>query len=122
MILEHWFSLPRRLLAILKGESLLNDALALVLYETAVHVTQIKAYVWGSVSIKFCVAASGGIVIGLAVGWLMFRIRRLASDRLVGSYRWFADRLRRLPAGQRTARIRSLIGCRSWSLSQLERT
>jgi CPA1 family monovalent cation:H+ antiporter len=83
-ILER-FSLPRRLLAVLRGESLLNDALALVLYETAIHVTQVKAYVWGSVSIRFCLAASGGIAIGLAVGWLMIRLRRLASDSLVGN-------------------------------------
>jgi monovalent cation/hydrogen antiporter len=83
-ILER-FRLPRRLLAVLRGESLLNDALALVLYETAVHVTQIRAYVWGSVSTKFFVAAFGGIAIGLVVGWLMFRLRRLASDPLVGN-------------------------------------
>src|SRR5262249_46842162 len=59
-ILER-FNLPRDLLAVLRGESLLNDALALVLYETAVHVTQIRTYVWGSVSLGFCLAAAGGI-------------------------------------------------------------
>jgi len=83
-ILER-FSLPRRLLAVLRGESLLNDATALVLYETAVHVTQIKAYVWGSISIGFCLAAGGGVAIGLAIGWLMLRVRRLAPDPLVGN-------------------------------------
>jgi Na+/H+ antiporter len=81
-ILER-FSLPRRLLAVLSGESLLNDASALVLYETAVHVTQTKNYVWGSVSIRFCLAVSGGVAIGLAIGWLMLRLQRLASDPLV---------------------------------------
>jgi monovalent cation/hydrogen antiporter len=64
---------------------LLNDALALVLYETAVHVTQIRTYVWGSVSLGFCLAAAGGIAISLAIGWLMLRLRRLASDPLVGN-------------------------------------
>lgn len=83
-ILER-FSLPRRLLAVLRGESLLNDATALVLYETAVHVTQIRSYVWGSVSIGFCLAAGGGVAIGLIIGWLMLRVRRLASDPLVGN-------------------------------------
>jgi CPA1 family monovalent cation:H+ antiporter len=83
-ILER-FNLPKDLLAVLRGESLLNDALALVLYETAVHVTQVKTYVWGSVSLGFCVAAAGGIGIGLAIGWLMLRLRRLASDPLVGN-------------------------------------
>jgi len=83
-ILER-FNLPRDLIAVLRGESLLNDALALVLYETAVHVTQSRTYVWGAVSLGFCLAAAGGIVIGLAIGWLMLRLRRLTSDPLVGN-------------------------------------
>jgi monovalent cation/hydrogen antiporter len=83
-ILER-FDLPRRLTSVLRGESLLNDALALVLYETAVHVTQTKTFVLGSVSIGFALAAAGGIAIGLAVGWAMLRIQRLTSDPLVRS-------------------------------------
>jgi Na+/H+ antiporter len=83
-ILER-FSLPRNLLAAVHGESLLNDASALVLYETAVHVTQTRTYVWGSVSIGFCVAAGGGVAIGLAIGWLMLALQRLTSDSLVRS-------------------------------------
>jgi Na+/H+ antiporter len=83
-ILER-FNLPRRLMSVLRGESLLNDALALVLYETAVHVTQTRTYVLGSVSIGFVLAAAGGVAIGLAVGWAMLRIQRLTSDPLVRS-------------------------------------
>jgi Na+/H+ antiporter len=83
-ILER-FKLPRRLMAVLRGESLLNDASALVLYEVAVRVAQTKTYVWGSVSIGFCLAAGGGVAIGLAVGWLMLRLQRLTSDPLVSS-------------------------------------
>ena len=79
------FGLPPRVLAVLRGESLLNDASALVFYETAVHVTQTRTYVWGSVSIGFCLAAGGGIAIGLAIGWLMLRLQRLSSDSLVRS-------------------------------------
>jgi Na+/H+ antiporter len=81
-ILER-FNLPRDLVAVLRGESLLNDALALVFYETAVHVAQIRTYVWGSVALKFCLAAAGGIAVGLAIGCLMIRVRRFASDPLV---------------------------------------
>jgi Na+/H+ antiporter len=83
-ILER-FNLPRNLLAVLRGESLLNDALALVLYESAVHVTQTKIYVWGSIGGRFLLAASGGILIGLAIGWVMLRIRRSTSDPLTGN-------------------------------------
>lgn len=77
------FNLPRDLMAVLRGESLLNDALALVLYGTAVRVAQVKTYVWGSVLLRFCLAAAGGIAVGLAIGWLMVRVRQLASDPLV---------------------------------------
>ena len=83
-ILER-FNLPRRLMSVLRGESLLNDALALVLYETAVRVTQTRMYVLGSVSTGFVLAAAGGVAIGLAVGWAMLRIQRLTSDPLVRS-------------------------------------
>jgi monovalent cation/hydrogen antiporter len=83
-ILER-FSLPRRLMAVLRGESLLNDASALVLYETAIHVSQTRTYVWGSISGGFCLAAGGGVLIGLSVGWLMLRLQRLTSDPLVCS-------------------------------------
>jgi monovalent cation/hydrogen antiporter len=83
-ILER-FNLPRRLVSVLRGESLLNDALALVLYETAVHVTQTKMFVFGSISIGFSLAAAGGVAIGLGVGWAMLRIQRLTSDPLVRS-------------------------------------
>jgi CPA1 family monovalent cation:H+ antiporter len=83
-ILER-FNLPRHLLAVLRGESLLNDALALVLYETAVRVAETRTYVWGSVSLGFCMAAAGGIVVGLVIGWLMHRLQRRASDPLAGN-------------------------------------
>jgi Na+/H+ antiporter len=79
------FHLPRNLLAIVRGESLLNDASALVLYATAIHVSQVQSYVWGSVLTKFCVAAGGGIAVGLVIGWLMFRLSRLSSDLLVAN-------------------------------------
>jgi monovalent cation/hydrogen antiporter len=83
-ILER-FGLPRRLLAVVHGESLLNDASALVLYETALQVTHTGKYVWGSVSMGFGLAAGGGVAVGLAIGWLMLRLQRLASDSLVRS-------------------------------------
>jgi CPA1 family monovalent cation:H+ antiporter len=80
-ILER-FNIPRQLLAVLRGESLLNDALALVMYETAVRVAQTRTFVRGSVSLGFCLAAAGGIAVGLVIGWLMHRLQRRVSDPL----------------------------------------
>jgi monovalent cation/hydrogen antiporter len=79
------FRIPRRLLAILRGESLVNDASALVLFETAVHTTQRKAYIWGSILGQFAWALAGGITVGLIVGWLIVEIRRHTREPLLAN-------------------------------------
>jgi CPA1 family monovalent cation:H+ antiporter len=70
--------LPRRMLTILGGESLLNDGTALTLYQVAV-----AAVVTGTISVAtglglFVVTAAGGIVVGLLIGkaaiWLLCRL------------------------------------------------
>lgn len=83
-ILER-FPIPRRLNAILRGESLVNDASALVLFETAIHTTQLKTYVWGSVVSHFCLAVAGGVIIGWLIGWLAVQLRRHTADPLLAN-------------------------------------
>jgi monovalent cation/hydrogen antiporter len=83
-ILER-FPIPRRLNAILRGESLVNDASALVLFETAIHTTQLKTYVWGYVLRHFCLAVAGGAIIGWLVGWLAVQLRRHTADPLLAN-------------------------------------
>ena len=70
------FSVPRKLIAIVEGESLVNDGSGLVLYRVAV-----AAVVAGSFSVAhagwlFVAAAAGGIGLGLGVGWLVRQVRR----------------------------------------------
>jgi monovalent cation/hydrogen antiporter len=77
------FRIPRRLVAILRGESLVNDASALVLFETAIHTTQRKAYIWGSILGQFSWALIVGIAIGFVVGWLIVEIRRHTREPLL---------------------------------------
>ena len=67
---------PRKLVAIVEGESLVNDGTGLVLYRVAV-----TAVVAGSFSLLhagglFVVTAAGGIAVGLAVGWVIRQVRR----------------------------------------------
>jgi monovalent cation/hydrogen antiporter len=81
-ILER-FPIPHRLSAVLRGESLVNDASALVLFEAAIHSTQLKQYVWGSVASQFCLAVAGGVTIGAATGWLAVQLRRHTTDPLL---------------------------------------
>jgi monovalent cation/hydrogen antiporter len=71
---------PRRLVNLIEGESLVNDATALVAYRVAV-----SAAVGGSFSIldaglELVGAAVGGIAIGLAVGYVVAEIRGRLDD------------------------------------------
>jgi CPA1 family monovalent cation:H+ antiporter len=73
--------LPRRVMTILAGESLLNDATALTALRVAI------AAVGGGVTLLeagglFVVAAAGGAVIGFAIGWVLNRVRRLLEPVL----------------------------------------
>ncbi|MDR0285422.1 MAG: sodium:proton antiporter [Propionibacteriaceae bacterium] len=70
---------PSRVGIILDGESLLNDATALVLLRTAVAATAATVSVWG-VALAFVWAALGAVGIGMAVGWAGVRLRRLVHD------------------------------------------
>jgi Na+/H+ antiporter len=65
---------PRRLVTILEGESLVNDASALVAYRFAVAAVVTGTYATAGAAGSFVVIALGGIAIGLAAGWLLNRI------------------------------------------------
>jgi monovalent cation/hydrogen antiporter len=71
---------PRRLLVILEGEGLANDATALVLYRFAVVAVSAGVFSFGHALSTFAVIAVGEIVWGLAVGWLMLRLRRWLNE------------------------------------------
>jgi monovalent cation/hydrogen antiporter len=71
---------PRQVVNFVEGESLVNDASALVAYRVAV-----AAAVGGSFSLldaagEFVLAAVGGAAVGLAVGWVSVQIRRRLED------------------------------------------
>jgi Na+/H+ antiporter len=73
---------PRRVVIILEGESLVNDASALVLYRTAVAVTLTGVFSWGESIVRFFVDAGIGTLIGLAVGWLIVRAAMQTKDAM----------------------------------------
>ncbi|MGH2499530.1 MAG: Na+/H+ antiporter, partial [Candidatus Limnocylindria bacterium] len=60
--------LPRRLIAILEGESLVNDATALVAYRAALAAAAAGSFSLGEAAVAFVVVVAGGIAVGLAVG------------------------------------------------------
>ena len=76
---------PRRVVAILEGESLVNDASALVLYRTAVAAAVTGSFSWGESVVRFFIDAGVGTLIGLLVSWLIIRAIRSTKDTLAES-------------------------------------
>lgn len=74
--------LPRRVVTVLEGESLLNDATALVALRTAVVALGGVVSV-AHITVEFLWAAAGGAAIGLAVALVLALIRRKIKDPLI---------------------------------------
>jgi monovalent cation/hydrogen antiporter len=74
---------PRRLITLLEGESLVNDATALVAYRVAVAAAVSGSFVVWQAGLRFVVGAAGGVAVGLAVGWLVAELRRRLDDPVV---------------------------------------
>ena len=71
---------PHRILTILEGESLLNDATALMIYRLAVGAAVTQSFSIGDVAPAFAFAVIGSIVIGPALAWLFLRLTRNVED------------------------------------------
>jgi CPA1 family monovalent cation:H+ antiporter len=67
---------PRRLATLIEGESLINDATALVAYRFAVTAVLTGSFSLWHASWRFVVDVAGGVAIGLAVGFVLRQIRR----------------------------------------------
>ncbi len=73
---------PRRVIVLLEGESLVNDASALVLYRTAVAAAVTGFFSLGESIVRFFIDAGIGTVIGIFVGWLIIQAARRTRDTL----------------------------------------
>jgi CPA1 family monovalent cation:H+ antiporter len=73
---------PRRVVTILEGESLVNDATALVLYRFAIAAAAAGTFSLLDASASFVFVALGGLAVGLVVGsltvWLLAHVRDTA--------------------------------------------
>jgi monovalent cation/hydrogen antiporter len=77
--------LPTRVVSILEGESLMNDASSLVVYATALTaVTDGSFSLPGAVG-RFVLVSAGGIAIGLSAGYLVGVLRGYMEDPLTES-------------------------------------
>lgn len=73
---------PRRVIVILEGESLVNDASALIVYRTAVAAAVTGVFSWGESIVRFFIDAGVGVFIGFLVAWLIVRASRWTKDAL----------------------------------------
>src|SRR4029453_4637281 len=74
---------PRPMVTVLEGESLVNDATALVAYRLAVAAVVAGSFSLWEAGLRFVVGTVGGVTIGLAVGWLLAEARRRIEDPVV---------------------------------------
>ena len=77
--------LPRRITAIIEGESMVNDATGLIAYRFAVAAVATGHFVLWQASLQLVWTATTGVVVGLVVGWLILHVHRLTNSPVVGT-------------------------------------
>ena len=73
-------NLPKRILNVIKGESLINDATGLVAYQFAVAAMVTGTFSWSEAGLKFIYVSVIGIAIGYLVGWLLLKVRTILDN------------------------------------------
>ncbi len=71
---------PRKIIVILEGESLVNDATSFISFRFAVAAVLTGSFSLGQASLQFLLVAAGGICVGLAVGWLATQVQKRLDD------------------------------------------
>jgi Na+/H+ antiporter len=71
---------PRRIVTIVEGESLVNDATGLVAYRFALATVATGSFSLTHAAGRFAIVAAGGVAVGLVVGWLVAQIHRRMED------------------------------------------
>ena len=80
LALTEGLALPQRIVTILEGEGLVNDATALIIFSFAVTAVETASFSLPRAAGLFVVVAIAGVAWGLAVGWGTLRLRRAIGD------------------------------------------
>jgi len=73
---------PRRVVTIVEGESLVNDATALVLYRAAVVAGVAGTFSLGDAALRLVGSVAGGVAVGLVVGWVVALVRVRLDNKI----------------------------------------
>ena len=71
---------PQRVSRLVEGESMVNDATALVLYRVLVIAVVSGSLTLDTALSELVVGVIGGVAIGLVIGWVAVRLRRRLAD------------------------------------------
>jgi Na+/H+ antiporter len=77
------YNIPHRVVVVLEGESLVNDASGLVLYKFAVAAVLTGAFSLGEASVQFLLVAAGGAAIGMLIAWAFVQLHRHIGDPFI---------------------------------------
>ena len=113
--------LPRRIVVVLEGEGLANDATALILYRFAIAAIGAGVFSFGEAAGAFAGIVIGEVIWGIGVAWLMLRLRRWVNEPLARNRAVDLDALSRLLAAGAARRLGRARDRDRWSLHQLER-
>jgi Na+/H+ antiporter len=72
--------IPKRIVTILEGESLVNDATGLIAYRYAVAAVVSGAFNFWQAGLQFLIVAAGGIALGLLMGYVFKWIHKITPD------------------------------------------
>src|SRR2546425_6477662 len=73
-------NMPRRIVTVLEGESLVNDASGLVLYKFAVAAALSGTFSFFDATVQFALVSIGGVAIGMVLAGLFVLLHRFVHD------------------------------------------
>jgi Na+/H+ antiporter len=76
-------NMPRRIVTVLEGESLVNDASGLVIYKFAVAAVLTGMFSLTDATVQFAAVSAGGILIGMGVSWVFIRLHPYLGDAFI---------------------------------------
>lgn len=77
--------LPRRVVTIIEGESLVNDATGLIAYRYAVAAVATGHFVLWQASLQLIWTVGTGVLLGLTVGWIIYHVHRLTDSPVIST-------------------------------------